>query len=562
MSENQTTTSWGSRLGFILASAGSAVGLGAIWKFPYMAGTNGGSVFMLPYIFFTFTVGISLLVAEFAMGRAGREGPMASLTKVCGRGWGFFGGVGVFTVFLILSFYSGVGGWCIKYMVDAVIGRGLISDPELLGTHFGAFVSDGSMSFLYMMIFLGITSVVVLRGIQGGIERVAKVLMPALFILMLIIIVRGLTLPGGLAGLEYLFAPRWEDFNASALFNAMGFCFFSLSLGAGTMITYGSYLSPKADLPGAVGWVAVLAIMSSILGGLMVLPAVFAFGLDPSAGPGLTFVTMPAVFSKMPLGQLFAVMFYVCLVVAALTSSVSMLEACTALLTRQFNMRRTPAILLTVASCTVVGLASTLSFGVWSDVKFFNRTIFDILDYVTSNVGMPLSTFGIAIRLGGMAHDEARAHGRPPRLRVRPLVHPHHDRRRQPALRACRRRRQPLMTEDSARRLVYAVLAQEYRAHRSLWIGTLCLALGAAMISGLVVDGASSLRNAASIVIVLGALYLMVLLVLRQELSARSAGLPPDEAIAFRKGLTSGLLRACAPAVLAIIVCSTALLVL
>lgn len=227
--------------------------------------------------------------------------------------------------------------------------------------------------------------------------------MPALFILMLIIIVRGLTLPGGLAGLEYLFAPRWEDFNASALFNAMGFCFFSLSLGAGTMITYGSYLSPKADLPGAVGWVAVLAIMSSILGGLMVLPAVFAFGLDQSAGPGLTFVTMPAVFSKMPLGQLFAVMFYVCLVVAALTSSVSMLEACTALLTRQFNMRRTPAILLTVASCTVVGLASTLSFGVWSDVKFFNRTIFDILDYVTSNVGMPLSTFGIAIAAAWVA---------------------------------------------------------------------------------------------------------------------------------------------------------------
>ena len=196
---------------------------------------------------------------------------------------------------------------------------------------------------------------------------------------------------------------RDRDFNASALFNAMGFCFFSLSLGAGTMITYGSYLSPKADLPGAVGWVAVLAIMSSILGGLMVLPAVFAFGLDPSAGPGLTFVTMPAVFSKMPLGQLCAVMFYVCLVVAARSSSVAMLEACTALLTRPFNMRRTPAILLTVASCTVVGLASTLSFGVWSDVKFFNRTIFDILDYVTSNVGMPLSTFGIAIAAAWVA---------------------------------------------------------------------------------------------------------------------------------------------------------------
>ncbi len=403
MSEKKTSAGWGSRLGFILASAGSAVGLGAIWKFPYMAGTNGGSVFMLPYIFFTLTVGISLLVAEFAMGRAGREGPMASLTKVCGRGWGFFGGIGVFTVFLILSFYSCVGGWCVKYMIDAILGRGLISDPELLGSHFGAFVSNGELSFIYLLVFLGLTTIVVLRGIESGIERVSKVLMPTLFILMLIIIVRGLTLPGGWNGVEYLFAPRWEEFNASALFNAMGFCFFSLSLGAGTMITYGSYLSPKADLPGAVGWVAVLAIMSSILGGLMVLPAVFAFGLDPTAGPGLTFVTMPAVFSKMPFGQLFAVMFYVCLVVAALSSSVSMLEACTALLTRQFNLRRSTAISITVAGSTLVGLASTLSFGAWSDVKFFNKTIFDLLDYVTSNVGMPTSTFGIAIAAAWIA---------------------------------------------------------------------------------------------------------------------------------------------------------------
>ena len=407
MSETHSV-SWGSRLGFILASAGSAVGLGAIWKFPYMAGTNGGSVFMLPYIFFTLTVGISLLVAEFAMGRAGRAGPMESLTRVCGRGWGFFGGVGVFTVFLILSFYSSVGGWCLKYTLDAFTGHGLISDPELLGAHFGSFVSDGALSFFYMMLFLGFTAIVVLRGIQGGIERVAKILMPALFILMIILIIRGITLPGGMAGLEYLFAPRWEDFNATALFNAMGFCFFSLSLGAGTMITYGSYLSPKADLPGAVGWVAVLAIMSSVLGGLMVLPAVFAFGLDPTAGPGLTFVTMPAIFSKMPLGQLFAIFFYLCLVVAALTSSVSMLEACTALLTRRFNIKRSTAIGITILGCTLVGLASTLSFGAWSDVKLFNKTIFDLLDYVTSNVGMPLSTFGIAIAAAWVAWPATR----------------------------------------------------------------------------------------------------------------------------------------------------------
>lgn len=411
----EKSSGWGSRLGFILASAGSAVGLGAIWKFPYMAGTNGGSVFMLPYIFFTLTVGVSLLLAEFAMGRAGRAGPMESLTRVCGRGWGAFGGIGVFTVFLILSFYSCVGGWCFKYMLDAFLGRGLISDAKLLGSYFGDFVSNGAESYFFLLVFLGITALVVLRGVQAGIERVSKILMPALFILMIVLIIRGVTLPGGLKGVEYLFSPRWEDFNATALFNAMGFCFFSLSLGAGTMITYGSYLDPKADLPNSVAWVASLAILSAVLGGLMILPAVFAFGLDPTAGPGLTFVTMPAIFAQMPFGHFFAIFFYVCLAVAALTSSVSMLEACTALLTRRFSLSRTKAVLITLAGAAAVGFCATMSFGAWSDVKLFGKTIFDLLDYVTSNVGMPLSSFGIAIAAAwvgwkSMKEELQRAH--------------------------------------------------------------------------------------------------------------------------------------------------------
>ena len=403
MSGSTKQTNFGSRLGFILASAGSAVGLGAIWKFPYMAGTNGGAVFMLPYIFFTVTVGMALLLAEFAMGRAGRSGPVGSLNNVCGKPWGIFGGIGVFTVFLILSFYSIVGGWCLKYTADAATGAGLKIAPEQLGTYFGAFVSDGVSSYLMLLLFLFITAIVVLRGIDKGVERFAKVLMPALFVLMIVLIIRGVTLPGGWEGVKFLFMPRWEDFSGSALFNAMGFCFFSLSLGAGTMITYGTYLSDKANLPGSVGWVAVLAILSSLLGGLMVMPAVFAFGLDPAAGPGLTFVTMPAIFSKMPMGQLFAVFFYVCLVVAALTSSVSMLEACTALLSKEFNLPRRTAIFTTVAGAAVVGLIANLSFGAWSDVKFFGKNIFDLLDFVTSNVGMPLSTFGIAIAAAWVA---------------------------------------------------------------------------------------------------------------------------------------------------------------
>ena len=404
MSGSTKQTNFGSRLGFILASAGSAVGLGAIWKFPYMAGTNGGAVFMLPYIFFTLTVGMALLLAEFAMGRAGRNGPVGSLNNVCGKPWGIFGGIGVLTVFLILSFYSVVGGWCLKYTAD-----GLKIAPEQLGAYFGSFVSDGVSSYLMLLLFLFITAIVVLRGIDKGVERFAKVLMPALFVLMLVLIIRGVTLPGGWEGVEFLFKPRWEDFNGSALFNAMGFCFFSLSLGAGTMITYGTYLSDKANLPGSVGWVAVLAILSSLLGGLMVMPAVFAFGLDPAAGPGLTFVTMPAIFAKMPMGQLFAVFFYLCLVVAALTSSVSMLEACTALLSKEFNLPRRTAIFATVAGAAVVGLMANLSFGAWSDVKFFGKNIFDLLDFVTSNVGMPLSTFGIAIAAAWVAWPVMRS---------------------------------------------------------------------------------------------------------------------------------------------------------
>ena len=368
MTDKANSGGWGSRLGFILASAGSAVGLGAIWKFPYMAGTNGGSVFMLPYIFFTLTVGVALLIAEFAMGRAGRRGAVGSLNAVCGRPWGIFGGIGVFTVFLILSFYSIVGGWCLKYTWDAVTGVGLISDAEQLSAHFGGFVSDTVSSYGFLFAFLLLTTLIVLRGVQAGIEKLSKVLMPMLFILMIILIIRGVTLPNGWAGVEFLFTPRWEDFNASALFNAMGFCFFSLSLGAGTMITYGSYLDPK-----------------------------------PTAGPGLTFVTMPAIFSQMPMGQLFAVFFYICLTVAAITSSVSMLEACTVLLSTETGVSRRTGILITVAGAAVVGFLANLSFGPWADVKFFGKNLFDLLDYVTSNVGMPLSTFGISIAAAWVA---------------------------------------------------------------------------------------------------------------------------------------------------------------
>lgn len=399
---------WTSRLGFILASAGAAVGLGAIWKFPYMAGTNGGAAFIIPYILFSFTLGMFLLLAELAVGRAGRAASINSMIKV-GRSkfWGIFGTIGVATGFLILTFYSTVGGWCVAYAVDAILGRGLITDLSQLGAHFGAFAGDATLGIFYQLVFMAMTAGVVIFGVQRGIERLSKYLMPTLFILMIALIIRGLTLPGAWAGVEFMFNFKWEDFTADSLFNAMGFCFFSLSVGAGTLIVYASYLSEDANLPRSTAWVAFLGIMAALLGGLMVMPAVFAFGLEPTAGPGLTFVTMPAVFAHMPFGQFFAVLFYVCLIVAALTSSVSIFEAVTAAMGDLKISRRT-AVPVAFISMMAIGIFCTMSFGVLAEMKFFGKTIFDLLDYLTSNVGMPVTALGLSIVAAWVNWPETR----------------------------------------------------------------------------------------------------------------------------------------------------------
>ena len=388
---------WTSRLGFILASAGAAVGLGAIWKFPYMAGTNGGSAFILPYIAFSFTLGMFLLLAELIVGRAGRGASIMSMIRV-GRAkfWGLFGFIGVLTGFLILTFYSTVGGWCVAYAVDAIMGKGLITDLSQLGAYFGSFISNPTLGITYQIIFMLMTAGVVIFGVQKGIERLAKYLMPTLFILMLVLIVRGLTLPGAWAGVEFMFSFNPEVFTTASLMNALGFTFFSLSVGAGTLIVYASYLSDEADLPRSTAWIAFLGIMAALLGGLMVMPPVFAFGLEPAAGPGLTFVTMPAVFAHMPMGQLFAVLFYVCLIVAALTSSVSIFEAVVSAM-RDLKIERKTATVASFVSMMAIGVFCTMSFGPLADFKIFGKTVFDLLDYLTSNVGMPLTALGLAM---------------------------------------------------------------------------------------------------------------------------------------------------------------------
>lgn len=400
---------WNSRLGFILASAGSAVGLGAIWKFPYMAGTNGGSVFLIPYIVFSLTLGLALLIGEMCLGRATRAGAATAFRRWGGRSCGWIGLVSVLTGFCVLAFYSVVGGWCVHYMIEAFLGRGVTDDPALMRETFGQFASDPIEAVVAHLLFLGATAGIILCGVEKGIERVSKVLMPLLFLMMLVLIVRGLTLPGAFEGVKFLFEPNFEAFTGEALLNALGFSFFSLSVGSGSMMNYGSYLSDETKIGSSTAWIVFLAMAAAILGGLMIMPAVFAFGLSPDAGPGLTFATMPAVFANLPAGQFFAAVFYVCLFVAAITSSISILEMSAQYLVDEQGFQKKNAIALTTGILAVLGTLSALSFGVLSDVKIFGKTIFDLFDYSTSNIGMPIGVLGIAVVCGWIAWPMTRS---------------------------------------------------------------------------------------------------------------------------------------------------------
>lgn len=403
------TSQWGSRIGFILAGAGSAIGLGAIWKFPFWAGTNGGAAFILPYIFFTFTIGVALLMAELCVGRAGRGSALNAL-KVCGGPvFAVLGGLAVLSSFVILSYYSVVGGWCVKYLIDSVMGNLVTNDPKLLSANFSTLVSNGPVNTAWHFVFLSITCAVIALGVVHGIERLSKYLLPTLFVLMIFIIIRSLTLPGAMDGVEFLFKFSWDQLTLTGILNAMGFTFFSLSVGCGIMVTYGAYLKNTTDIPNSTLWIAYLAVQTSILAGLMIMPAVFALGQDPNAGPGLVFVTVPLIFSQIPFGWFFAILFNVCLLVAALTSAVSLLEVCVAYLQNEWHMTRRGSTLLCYVSLFFLGALSAMSFGPLGDVTIFGKNIFDFLDYICTNLLMPLGGLAIALLAGWTAWDKTKA---------------------------------------------------------------------------------------------------------------------------------------------------------
>ncbi|VVD73090.1 sodium-dependent transporter [Pandoraea fibrosis] len=399
---------WGSRLGFVLAAAGSAVGLGAVWKFPYVVGQHGGGAFLMVYLGCVLSLGVALLLAEMTIGRLTGKSITTALRELGGRRWAWVGRIATFNAFAILSFYVVVGGWTVAYLQRAITGKVLAADTERLVSEFSAFIADPVASLVSMGVFLGLTCVIVAAGVQKGIERAGKWLMPALFVLMLLVIARALTLPGAMAGVAWFLTPDFSLISGSTLLEALGLAFFSLSLGAGMIVVYGSYLPKNARLAGAAVWVATLATLACFLAGLMILPAVFAFGVAPNAGPGLTFITMPAIFAQMPLGHVVAVAFFLLLLFAALTSAVSLFEPVTAFLIDEYQWRRGPAVVAVLVATFLFGAPAALSFGVWSDIRLFDRTIFDLMDYVTVNLLMPAGGLCVAFFVGVCIWPSAR----------------------------------------------------------------------------------------------------------------------------------------------------------
>ena len=389
-----------SKIGFILAAAGSAIGLGAIWKFPYMAGTNGGSVFIILFILCTVIIGLPILIAEFMIGRRGQKDPITSFKEQApGKPWYMIGWIGMVACGLILSFYSVVGGWILSYIV-----RAFTLSLTGKGVDYGALFTDiiaNPWEVLFAQVaFMLLTLIIVQAGIKKGIEAASKWMMPLLFIFFILLFIRSITLDGAMEGVKFMFVPDWSYFNGETLILALGQAFFSLSIGVAAMITYASYLSKKEKIVTSAINVATMNIAISLLAGLVIFPAVFALGFSPTEGPGLVFIMIPAVFEQLPFGSVLLIVFFILLLFATVTSSIALLEVVVSIGIREKTEKRKTASWLFAAIIFIVGIPSALSFGILSDVQIFNRSIFDFVDYVTSAILMPIGALLTSIFAG------------------------------------------------------------------------------------------------------------------------------------------------------------------
>ena len=395
----QSREVWGSKLGFILAAAGSAIGLGNIWKFPYITGENGGASFVLVYLICIAVIGLPVLIAEILIGRTTQRDPVGAFYKLShSKFWGTIGGMGVVAGFLILSFYAIIAGWSMGYIVEAINGNFFdFPEPAASANHFQTLVTNLPWIFGYFFLFMLLTMGIVFSGVQKGIERASKIMMPILFVLLIILMIRGLTLDGAIKGLDFLWNPDWSKITAGTILLALGHAFFTLSLGMGAMLTYGSYMSEKDSIPGAALQIVILDTLIALIAGTAIFTSVFAVGLDPSAGPGLIFHTLPGVFTKMPGGYFFSILFFISLTIAALTSSISLLEVVVSFFVDELNWKRHNAAVILAIVISAIGIPSLLSFNVLADFKIFGLDFFALVDFIASNILLPLGGLFIAV---------------------------------------------------------------------------------------------------------------------------------------------------------------------
>ena len=394
--------SFGSRFGALVAMAGSAVGLGNLWRFPYLVGENGGAAFIIIYIMMVFFLCLPIFISEFVVGRRSQQNAYAAFRDLSGgSAWKW---VGMFTVvvpLIVLSYYSVIGGWSVEYLLKSITFTFTDSDTRTtMSTMFTDFVSSTWMPIIMHTVFLFATTLIVMVGIKDGIEKFSKVMMPLLFFMVLAIAVYSLTLPGAGRGVDYLFKPDFSKIDGHTFAAALGQAFFSLSLGFGTIMTYASYVDKKENPLFQSTATAVSDLIFALIAGVAIMPAVFAFGLDPQSGPGLVFETLPYVFSQMPAGGVIAIVFFIALLVAALTSSISMLEVAVAYLVEEKGLKRVSASLIVFAGCWVVGVLCSLSFGPLSGVKIAGLSIFDFFDSISSNILMTLGSLMTVLFVG------------------------------------------------------------------------------------------------------------------------------------------------------------------
>lgn len=396
---------WSTRLAFILAASGSAVGLGNIWRFPYIVGENGGGAFVLIYLACILAIGLPIMMAEILLGRRGRQSPintMLSLARHEGlsRGWGLMGWIGVLAGFLILSFYSVIAGWAMAYVVRAGSGQFAGLDADGSSAMFSALLANPEGLLAWHTLFMIITAMVVARGVQSGLERAVTILMPALVVLLIILVGYSMVQGEFLNGLRFLLYPDFSGVTANTVLLAMGQSFFTLSLGMGAIMVYGSYLKSDASIARTSGAVVAADTVVALLAGLAIFPILLAAGLPSSQGPGLIFVTLPLAFAEMPFGLLFGTMFFVLLVFAAWTSAISLIEPAVAFLAENVGTSRVFATTVVSMAAWLLGVAALLSLNVWSGYTLFDKGVLDLLDYLTANIMLPLGGFLIALFVG------------------------------------------------------------------------------------------------------------------------------------------------------------------